>query len=300
MSRRSAIVGLVVVIATAGCAARHDAAGRDVDDHVGTHGVSEPVAPAEPSLSIGIGDIVRYGDAPQQFAELILPDEERFGAGPHPVVVFIHGGFWRNTYDLSLAQPQAIDARARGYATWNIEYRRVGDPGGGYPGTLADVGAAIDALDRVDAPIDVTRVAVVGHSAGGHLALWVGQRDGPVVTPQLIVAQAPVADLANSLELSRGAVIDFMGGGPEEVPEAYDVADPARRLPIRIPQLIVHGDRDDSVPLAVVEPYVGASGADFVVFDDTDHFDVIDPAHRSWSVVMESIDAALAEAVPSN
>ena len=257
-------------------------------------------SPGESLLEVGVGDVVRYGDAPQQFAELILPDAVDHGDGPYPVVVFIHGGFWRNAFDLSLAQPQAADARANGYATWNIEHRRVGDPGGGYPGTLDDVGSAVDALARVDAPLDLDRVAVVGHSAGGHLALWVGQRDDPTVTPRLVIGQAPVADLANSLELGRGAVVDFMGGTPDEIPDAYDVADPARRLPIRVPQLIIQGNADDIVPPAFVEPYAATSGADIIVFDGVDHFDVIDPADRSWGAALRAIDAALAESIPTD
>lgn len=315
MSVRAAIVGLVALGSLAACTSVDEgvdgeggdeidevnevdgaaADGADAREVVDTEG--EPVSG---TLEIGIGDIVRYGDAPQQFAELILPDADVHGDGPYPVVVFIHGGFWRNAFDLSLAQPQAADARANGYATWNIEYRRVGDPGGGYPGTLDDVGTAIDALARVNAPVDLSRVAVVGHSAGGHLALWVGQRDEPVVTPRLVIGQAPVADLGNSLELGRGAVIDFMGGTPEDLPDAYDAADPARRLPIRVPQLILQGAVDDIVPPAFVEPYAVVSGADIIVFEETDHFHVIDPAHESWQAAIDAIDIALAGSIPSD
>ncbi|MEM9203929.1 MAG: alpha/beta hydrolase [Actinomycetota bacterium] len=248
--------------------------------------------PASDVLAIDDGGTVRYGEAPQQFAELAIPDPWWFGHGPHPVIVFIHGGFWRNAYDLSLADPQAADARGKGYATWNIEYRRVGDPGGGYPATLDDVAAAIDALARVDAPLDLERVAVVGHSAGGHLALWVGQRDDPVVIPKLVVGQAPVADLGASIGLSSGAVVDLMGGTPDDIPEAYDRADPVRRLPIKVPQLILQGDADDIVPAALVTPYADRSGADIIVFDSVDHFDVIDPANRSWGAALRAIDAA--------
>lgn len=235
---------------------------------------------------------MRYGDAPQQFVEFGLPDDAD-DEGPFPVIVFIHGGFWRNAFELDLARPQAADARANGYATWNIEYRRVGDPGGGYPGTLDDVATAVDALARVDAPVDLDRVAVVGHSAGGHLALWVGQRDEPVVTPALVIGQAPVADLANSLELGRGAVVDFMGGTPEELPDAYDLADPARRLPIKVPQLIIQGAAEDIVPPAFVEPYAETSGADIVVFDGVDHFQVIDPASPTWTAALDAIGEAV-------
>ncbi len=247
--------------------------------------VSE-AAVTEPMLEISIGGVVRYGDAPQQFVELRTPD----GDGPFPVIVFIHGGFWRNRYDLSLAHEQAADARKHGYATWNIEYRRVGDPGGGYPGTLDDVAAAIDAMTRVDAPLDLERVYVVGHSAGGHLALWVGQRDDAVVTPRLVVGQAPVADLANSLDLGRGAVEAFMGGRPDEIPAAYDAADPARRLPVKVPQLIVQGGKDDTVPPAYVQPYADAAGADIIVFPDAGHFDVISPNSPTWEYVLGYID----------
>ena len=246
---------------------------------------SEPSPPDDGTLEISVGGVVRYGDAPQQFVELRTPD----GDGPFPVIVFIHGGFWRNLYDLSLAYEQAADAREHGYATWNIEYRRVGDAGGGYPGTLDDVAAAIDAMALVDAPLDLDRVFVVGHSAGGHLALWVGQRDDPVVTPQLVVGQAPVADLTNSLELGRGAVEGFMGGLPDDIPDAYDAADPARRLPVKVPQLIVQGGKDDIVPLAFVEPYAAASGAELLVFPDADHFDVISPDSPTWEAVLAAI-----------
>lgn len=243
-----------------------------------------------PPLEIGLGELVEYGDAPQQFGQLRLPLDA--GDGPFPVIAFIHGGFWRNVFDLSLAEPQAADARRRGFATWNIEYRRVGDEGGGYPGTLDDVSDAIDALARIDAPLDLDRVYVVGHSAGGHLALWVGQRDDPVVTPVLVVGQAPVADLAGSLALGRGAVESFMGGSPDDIPAAYDVADPSRLLPVRVPQLIIQGASDDIVPLSFVEPYAELAGdaVDFRVFPDAGHFDVISPESETWAVLFDIID----------
>ncbi|MEM9464768.1 MAG: alpha/beta hydrolase [Actinomycetota bacterium] len=305
MRRAALLAGLVPLAVGVACTTGGDVSVAPADEPAASEpeptddGEMAESVPAEPMLEVGIGDVVRYGDAPQQFAELVLPDPAVHGDGPHPVIVFIHGGFWRNAFDLSLAQPQAADARSAGYATWNIEYRRVGDPGGGYPGTLDDVGTAVDALARVDAPVDLDRVAVVGHSAGGHLALWVGQRDDPVVVPRLVIGQAPVADLGNSLELGRGAVIDFMGGTPAEIPEAYDAADPARRLPIRVPQLILQGSVDDIVPPAFVEPYAAIAGADIIVFDGVDHFDVIDPENRSWGAALRAIDDALEASVPS-
>ena len=156
------------------------------------------------------------------------------GEGPFPVIAFIHGGFWRNTHDSSLSEPQAADARSKGYATWNFEYRRVGDEGGGYPGTLDDIATAIDALARIDAPLDLDRVFVVGHSAGG-ISLWVGQRDDPVVVPRLVVGQAPVTDLAGSLDLGRGAVEGVHGRHSRTDSRGIRRGRPARRLPVKVP-----------------------------------------------------------------
>ena len=138
---------------------------------------SEPVA-AGPVTYV-------YGDSPEQFATLAVPATP----GPHPVVVLIHGGFWRAAYGLDLMEPLAADLVRRGYAAWNIEYRRVGQPGGGWPGTLEDVAAAIDKLADLadDADLDLTRVSVVGHSAGGHLALWAAD-----VARSLPVCRAPI------------------------------------------------------------------------------------------------------------
>ena len=239
-------------------------------------------------INVPSGGAVRYGDDPPQFAILSLPS----GRGPFPVIVFIHGGFWRNAYDLTLAEPQAADAVARGFAAWNIEYRRLGDPGGGYPGTFDDVSAAVDLLAELDAPLDLGRVVVVGHSAGGHLALWIGQRRNPDVIPKLVVGQAPVADFEATADLSGGAVVEFMGGTSEERPDAYAVADPLHLLPAKVPQLIVHGDSDVNVPVESVDAYVAAAGDGLVFrkFIATDHFDVIDPSHDSWQFVLSTIE----------
>ncbi len=248
---------------------------------------------------------IPYGPVPQQFGELTVPP----GAGPHPVVAFIHGGFWRDRYGLDLAEPQAVDVAANGWATWNIEYRRVGHPGGGYPGTLTDVADAIDHLHEIadEHRIDTERVALVGHSAGGHLALWVGQRSRlpadsdwnlPRVKPRLVVGQAAVSDLASAAAdgLGSGAVVAMMGGGPNAVPERYDIADPARLLPVDVPQLIVHGSADDDVPLALSRAYARLADServDLVEFAGADHFDMIDPSHDSWNVVKRRISRLL-------
>lgn len=244
---------------------------------------------------------VPYGDEAVQFADLTVPA----GEGPFPVVVFVHGGFWRDAYGLDLARPQAADAASRGYATWNVEYRRVGDPGGGYPGTLADVAAAVDRLAGLAAEfrLDLDRVAVVGHSAGGHLALWIGQRGalpagavgaGPEVVPSIVVGQAPVADLSANTDLGGGAVAAFMGGSPTDIPAAFDIADPGRLLPVLVPQLVVQGGDDEIVPPDRADTYVrtvDSASVELVVFDGADHFDVIDPAHESWLTVIDRLES---------
>ncbi len=117
---------------------------------------------------------MRYGDAPSQVADLHLPA----GAGPHPVVVLVHGGFWRSSYDRTLMAPLAAELASNGYAAWNIEYRRVGEDGGGWPGLFTDVAAAVDALATVP-EVDPARVVSCGHSAGGHLALWIANAAPP-------------------------------------------------------------------------------------------------------------------------
>ena len=260
--------------------------------------------PAVTEPSEPVRERIAYGDDPQQFGDLDIPG----GVGPFPVVVFVHGGFWRNAYGLDLAEPQAADALSRGFATWNIEYRRVGDDGGGYPGTLEDIAAAVDQLAALaaDHPLDLGRVAVVGHSAGGHLALWVGQRERltagaagaePLVVPSLVVGQAPVADLAGNLDLGGGAVEGFMGSSPAEDPGAYDTADPARLLPIAVPQLIVQGGDDRIVPPDRAEAYAESAGSErleVLVFDGADHFDVIDPVHESWAALVDRLEQAWA------
>ena len=244
---------------------------------------------------------VDYGTDARQYGLLTLPGDavDDAAGGSLPVVVLVHGGFWRNRFFLDLMFPLVDDLAARGYAVWNLEYRSVGDPGGGYPGTLQDVAAGVDLLAEVDAPLDLDRVAVVGHSAGGHLVAWLGSRgllaDGepgsqPEIAPVLVVPQAGVVDLltAHAAGLGSGAVADFMGGSPEELAEAYRVAQPVLDERVRL----VHGSND-----AIVPPSQSQDAADRVaavtIVEGADHFDVIDPAHESWAVVAEWLDEVL-------
>ncbi|MET0579496.1 MAG: prolyl oligopeptidase family serine peptidase, partial [Ilumatobacteraceae bacterium] len=222
---------------------------------------------------------LRYGADPSQFADLTLPIG---AAGPVPVAVVIHGGFWRSTYDLSLGEPLAATLPPRGWAALNVEYRRVGN-GGGFDATLADVGAAVDALAAVGEPLDLTRVVTIGHSAGGQLAAWAATRSDPAVAVTGVVAQAGVLDLRRAAadRLGNGAVQAFLGGEPSAVPDRYDAASPIEHLPLGVPVLCVHGRRDANVPLgqsaSFVDAAVAAGDDAELVTVDGDHFVVIDP-----------------------
>jgi len=236
-----------------------------------------------------------YGESAEQFAVLTVPST----AGPHPVVVLIHGGFWRAAYGLDLMDPLAADLVRRGYAAWNVEYRRVGQPGGGWPGTLEDVAAAVDQLAEVAAvaDLDLTRVSVVGHSAGGHLALWAAGREtlergvpgaDPAVTVAAAVGLAPVTNLRMGAEggLGGGAVVDFLGGLPEEFPDRYAVAEP--NLTADAAYAIIEGDADDIVPERFARPD-RPGDVTFVLIPGADHFDVIDPAHAAWAAAVAEL-----------
>ena len=234
-------------------------------------------------------------------------------------MLLIHGGFWRARYGLDLMDRLGDDLAARGVATWNIEYRRVGEPGGGFPGTLRDVASAAERLRTLaaDRALDLGRVLTLGHSAGGHLALWLAARrrlpvgalgtgdaaalTGPDTLPLVgAISQAGVADLTACWRqnLGNGAVRDFIGGGAEEYPERYAVADPARSLPLGVPQVLVHGLRDDIVPPGISELYLAAAtraGDDVRLraIPDADHFAVIDPATPAWAVIVEEVQRLL-------
>jgi acetyl esterase/lipase len=213
----------------------------------------------------------RYGDDPSQFGVL-------YGAGP--VAVVLHGGFWRDRYDLTLMDALCEDLVQRGWAAWNVEYRRLGS-GGGVPETLDDVAAAIDHLAALDG-VDLGRVVTIGHSAGGHLAAWAATRDNPRVAVTAVVSQAGVLDLerARELRLSDGVVDQFLGAAPSAL------ASPIERLPLGVPALLTHGGRDEIVPVEISERFARASGATLVVEPDEDHFGHLDPANPLWKAVL--------------
>jgi len=236
----------------------------------------------------------RYGDDASQLAELFVPN----GHEPHPVVVVIHGGYWRARYDRSLMTGLCEDLAVHGLAAWNLEYRRVGN-GGGWPETFLDVAAGVDLLASVEAPVDLERVGAVGHSAGGHLALWAAARTrlpadtpgaGPRVVPRAVVSQAGVADLrlaadtAPSDEPTRA----LLGGSPD----VHALASPRELVPLGVDQLVLHGERDDTVSIEISLSYASAAReagdrCELRVLPGVGHFEHIDPSTQEWRLARE-------------
>jgi acetyl esterase/lipase len=232
--------------------------------------------------------LLTYGDDPNQFGELTLPATPP----PHRVLLVIHGGFWRAAYGLDNIRPFCAAMNDAGLATWNIEYRRLGQPGGGFPGTTEDVRHAARHLKTIAAQyaLDLTQVVVAGHSAGGHLALWLAaQQELDLLAA---VSLGGVADLnyACDLGLSNCVVRDFLGGTPKEVPENYRSASPIERLPMSTPQLLIHGDADEIVPIEIAESYARASNnGKLLRLPGAGHTEVRDPNAKEWPVVRDAI-----------
>lgn len=257
-----------------------------------------------------------YGDDPLQFGELRVPA----GAGPHPVVVVVHGGCWvarlgsmdERAVSLDNMRPLAAALTGAGLATWNVEYRRLGHPGGGWPGTFVDVGRATDhlrTLARVHA-LDLSRVVSIGHSAGAHLALWLAARPkidrkselhvaNPVGISGAVALDGP-ADLEATLPLQqpvcgRPVVTDLIGGLPAERPERYRAASPITMLPLGVRQVFFAG----RMFATHAAPYEAASRragelVQTTVLPDAGHFVFIDPQSDVWPQVLARVKALVA------
>ncbi len=253
--------------------------------------------------------VISYGDHELQIGELRLPA----GQGPHPVAVVVHGGCWLAEYDLGYVSGLAAALNEAGVATWSIEYRRVGDLGGGWPGTFADVAAATDFLRVIaaDHDLDVDRVVTIGHSAGGHLALWLAGRQWLDIDDSLrgeaplriggVVALAGIPDLAAYASTTGcgAAVGELLGGEPAEVPERVGRASPIELLPLGIPLTLVIGELDTIVPAEQAYAYEQAARrmGDTVKIREVSgagHFELVDPQRAAFDAVLDAVKEVVA------
>jgi acetyl esterase/lipase len=235
---------------------------------------------------------ISYGADALQFGDLYLPE----GNGPFPILVFIHGGCWYSKYTLSHVSSLADDLSRIGIAVWSIEYRKSGDPGGSWPSTYVDVGLGVDYLKKLSGQfqLDLERVVIAGHSAGGYLALWAGSRSrlGPAsplfvpdpLEPDAVVALAGAGNMRQVAEtgLCGEAVPEIMGGKPDQVPENYRDASPEVRLPLGVRQFLVLGEKDPIVQLEYGRSYIdkalnAGDTVELVVLKDAGHFEMIAP-----------------------
>jgi len=253
--------------------------------------LSKPAPPADARLA--------YGPDPNQFVDLRLPKGNKAKKRPYPLLFNIHGGYWRAAYNLDHAGHLCAALTTRGLATANLEYRRIGNDGGAWPGTFADIRSAYQFLVQHAAAqnLDPARIVVMGHSAGGQLALCLGAHEPSV---SRVVSIAGVVDLkrAFDLHLSHDAVVEFLGGTPNEVPDHYREADPMRLSIPRARQWLIHGLADDTVPPSFSRDYVAAKqkrvgtekeDVHLLEIPDADHFDLIDPSSAAWKKVEESV-----------
>ena len=244
-----------------------------------------------------------YGENILQFGDWRRP----IGEGPFPLAIMIHGGYWRNRVSLDYYGRASEALRNLGIATWNIEYRRIGDEGGGYPGTFLDVANAIDFVRSPEFMrltgnvVDLNNIIVVGHSAGGHLGLWAASRDKIPQDNELwnpdplsikaVVSLAGVHNLeqASAMQYSEGVADEFMGGSAKEFPERYKYASPINLLPIKSEVKLIHGNKDENVPIEESTEYLeaggGADNIKLVEIDGADHFHIVDPESEYWNVI---------------
>jgi acetyl esterase/lipase len=235
----------------------------------------------------------KYGVLAEQAGDLYLPDE----AHP-PVVCLLHGGFWRMPHGMEQMEAIACDLASRGFAVWNLEYSRIGAATGGWPGTFDDVIAGIEHLARIvsdGVDLDLERVIVSGHSAGGHLALWSAAHQlERKVRISAVVGQAPLADLVRAYELGvgDGAVSELLGGPPAECSERYQAASPIALTPIGVPQLLIHGTADKVVPIEISRRYASVAQSagdkvDLLELQDLGHMNFLDPTSRAHAALCD-------------
>lgn len=252
-----------------------------------------------------------YGEHASQFGVLRIPEIP----GHCPVVITIHGGFWQSKYGLEENDPLVEDLARRGYATWNIEYRRIGEDGGGWAGTFHDVIEAVNHLIQLEDrfQLDLSRVVILGHSAGGHLALWLGSRISKVQTDEMgkpllvpihsIISLAGVSDLRKmwGVHFEKGInspVASLIGGTPQEVSNRYSCASPIELLPLNVEQILIHGETDRHVPVDLSIEYhrkaiEKGDKVRLVVLPMVEHFMITDPSSTAWKYVTDSLESLL-------
>ncbi|MDR6639543.1 S9 family peptidase [Paenarthrobacter nitroguajacolicus] len=229
--------------------------------------------------------VIHYGKHPSQFVEAWFPENR----SPDSAVVLLHGGWWRAKHGLHLMDELAADLHQRGHLVWNVEYRRIDGDGGGWPETLDDVLAAIQSLTSEVSQVNPSSIAIIGHSAGGHLALLAAK------TARLaaVVALAPITDVARCAAegLGEGATPAFLKhvGLTKEV---FKEASPLEQAPIGAPQLVVHGSDDARVPLSHSQAYVSRAtrvgdSVELREVQEGDHMFVLQPGHSYWPKAME-------------
>jgi acetyl esterase/lipase len=267
--------------------------------------LSRTPPPADHRISYDAGEF--------QFGDLRLP---KLAADQRaPVLVFLHGGWWKAAYDLAYGGHLCAALKADGFASWSIEYRRVGNPAGGWPGTFEDAAAGYDFLETLAKtyPLDLKRVVVAGHSAGGHLAFWLAGRhhlpdSGPLAGLQQaramrgVVALAGAVDLRLTIDLAgwfafahdKQEVIDLMGGTPQQVPDRYRAGNPGDLLPLNMPQFLVQGTEDQQIPGQLPARWAErgrrmGETVNVTMIPGADHFDLVDPQSRAWPAVRAAI-----------
>ncbi|HLI76835.1 MAG TPA: alpha/beta hydrolase [Acidobacteriaceae bacterium] len=267
--------------------------------------LSLPVLPADQRIP--------YGPDPSQFGDLWLPETKSHAL--LPVVVFFHGGWWKSAYGLGYAGYLCAALKREGIAVWSVEYRRVGETGGGWPTTFQDAAAGFDYLSTLAKtyPLDLHRVITMGHSAGGHLAFWIAGRhhiehDSEVFLPQpqvglrAAIALAGAVDLRLTIALAgdgvfahdRDEVMNLIGGAPDDVPKRYAAGNPGDLLPFQAPQILIQGTEDDQIPPELPQRWAAlsqgrGSHATVRMISGADHFDVVDPSKEAWKTVAAQV-----------
>ncbi len=255
--------------------------------------------------------IIPYGEHPSQFGQLFIPDN---APAPYPLIILVHGGCWHANFGLELIQKFAKSFLPEGIAVWSIEYRRLGEYGG-WPNTYLDVANASDYVNVLaeSYPIDLDNVISVGHSSGGHLALWIAARSKiatefpnseiAIQDPlelKAAVGLAAIPDLGRAKEqkVCIDAASNMIGGYPINYPERYQVASAEQLLPLGIPQVIIHGDLDRIVPINYVRPYVRKAKdlgdtIRFIQLQNTRHFDMTITGSPQWDKTIDAIKELL-------